>query len=99
MPDLKQPLKEEKGGGKMRVAYKKTKIKTEEDETVKAMETKSAGRKKAKVSVQNDMTHTNTLHTQGLGLQHDTSCTNFVQLHLKKLTLIKHIKDLLVGNI
>ncbi|XP_010740384.3 N-glycosylase/DNA lyase [Larimichthys crocea] len=51
MPDLKQPLKEEKGGGKMRVAYKKTKIKTEEDETVKAMETKSAGRKKAKVSV------------------------------------------------
>lgn len=51
MPDLKQPLKEEKGGGEMRVAYKKTKIKTEEDETVKAMETKSAGRKKAKVSV------------------------------------------------
>lgn len=47
MPRLKQPQKEENGDAAIRVACKKTKIKTEESEPVKIMKC----HKKAKMSV------------------------------------------------
>ncbi|XP_070695606.1 N-glycosylase/DNA lyase [Pempheris klunzingeri] len=51
IPHVKQPRKEENGEEDTGVACKKTKIKTEENGTVKDIKTKSACRKKAKVSV------------------------------------------------
>ncbi|XP_078111422.1 N-glycosylase/DNA lyase [Sander vitreus] len=50
MPHLKRPKKEENDEEELRVACKKTQIKTEENGTVKNMKTKSAHHKKAKTS-------------------------------------------------
>lgn len=50
VPHLNQPQKEE-NEEEMGQACKKTKIKTEENETVKNMKTKSACHRKAKMSV------------------------------------------------
>ncbi|XP_059189480.1 N-glycosylase/DNA lyase [Centropristis striata] len=51
MPHLKRPKKEENNEDELRVACKKTKIKTEENGTVKNKKTKSAHHKKAKTTV------------------------------------------------
>lgn len=49
-----QPKKEEDDEDEIQLACKKTKIKTEENGTVKHTKTKSACHKKAKMSVKNE---------------------------------------------